>query len=70
MPLGSRMQIWWQPLSIQDTQLSFALVGDVGDDRYLGFGPAVPGAKDRLMGGANVAAGGILSASSQAWAGK
>ena len=39
------------------------------DDSYLAFGPAAIGAKDRLMGGADVAAGGVDS-TGIAWAGE
>ena len=69
MPLGTRMQLWWQPIAPASTLLGFALVGNVPDDSYLAFGPAARGATDRLMGGADAAAGGVDAASGVAWAG-
>ena len=39
------------------------------EDSYLAFGPAAIGAKDRLMGGADAAAGGVDS-NGVAWAGE
>ncbi|GAX85475.1 hypothetical protein CEUSTIGMA_g12891.t1 [Chlamydomonas eustigma] len=66
MPLGSQMQLWWQPFNA--THFNFALVGDVADDQYLSFGPVQPGSVDRLMGGSNTVAGGVNSSSGVAWA--
>ncbi|GAX85476.1 hypothetical protein CEUSTIGMA_g12892.t1 [Chlamydomonas eustigma] len=65
MPLGGQMQLWWD---LNTTHLNYALVGYVADDEYIAFGPALPGAIDRLMGYANAIAGGVNSSSGLAWA--
>jgi hypothetical protein len=59
------MQFWW---NLNSTHLNYALVGYVADDEYIAFGPALPGAVDRLMGYSNAIAGGINSSSGVAWA--